>query len=184
MPLDVFEADWQRQWLVERGVEIISEASRHLTDELKARRPEIPRRRLSVTSPRPAHCRGGAPDGGSLQRRRRRRPPAAKLPLRGRGGVPGPEMTGKHPRNTGPMLAGPRCRAKTRSGKPCMSPAASGKKRCAPCSIDSSAEDWVRSVKSAPSRPRLTHPESTHPHLGGAATACGGARPGPPPGAR
>jgi uncharacterized protein with HEPN domain len=29
-------------WLVERGVEIISEASRHLTDELKARRPEIP----------------------------------------------------------------------------------------------------------------------------------------------
>jgi len=42
MPLDVFEADWQRQWLVERGVEIISEASRHLTDELKARHPEIP----------------------------------------------------------------------------------------------------------------------------------------------
>ena len=36
MPLDVFETDWQRQWLVERGVEIISEASRHLTDELKA----------------------------------------------------------------------------------------------------------------------------------------------------
>jgi hypothetical protein len=34
IPLDVFEADWQRQWLVERGVEIISEASRHLTDEL------------------------------------------------------------------------------------------------------------------------------------------------------
>jgi uncharacterized protein with HEPN domain len=28
--LDDFEADWQRQWLVERGVEIISEASRHL----------------------------------------------------------------------------------------------------------------------------------------------------------
>jgi uncharacterized protein with HEPN domain len=34
MPLDVFETDWQRQWLVERGVEIISEASRHLPDEL------------------------------------------------------------------------------------------------------------------------------------------------------
>ena len=32
--LEVFEADWQRQWLVERGVEIISEASRHLTDEM------------------------------------------------------------------------------------------------------------------------------------------------------
>lgn len=41
-PLDVFEIDWQRQWLVERGVEIISEASRHLTAELKARHPEIP----------------------------------------------------------------------------------------------------------------------------------------------
>jgi uncharacterized protein with HEPN domain len=26
--LEAFEADWQRQWLVERGVEIISEARR------------------------------------------------------------------------------------------------------------------------------------------------------------
>jgi uncharacterized protein with HEPN domain len=42
IPLDVFDADWQRQWLVERGVEIISEASRHLPDEMKARHPEIP----------------------------------------------------------------------------------------------------------------------------------------------
>jgi uncharacterized protein with HEPN domain len=41
-PLDVFVNDWQRQWLVERGVEIVSEASRRLTDELKARHPEIP----------------------------------------------------------------------------------------------------------------------------------------------
>jgi len=40
--LEVFEADWQRQWLVERGVEIISEASRHLPHDLKARHPEIP----------------------------------------------------------------------------------------------------------------------------------------------
>jgi uncharacterized protein with HEPN domain len=40
--LEAFEDDWQRQWLVERGVEIISEASRHLPDELKARNPEIP----------------------------------------------------------------------------------------------------------------------------------------------
>jgi uncharacterized protein with HEPN domain len=30
------------QWLAERGVEIISEASRHLPDDLKARNPEIP----------------------------------------------------------------------------------------------------------------------------------------------
>jgi uncharacterized protein with HEPN domain len=42
LPLDVYEADWQRQWLVERGVEIISEASRHLPAELKARHPHIP----------------------------------------------------------------------------------------------------------------------------------------------
>jgi uncharacterized protein with HEPN domain len=40
--LETFENDWQRQWLVERGVEIISEASRHLSDDLKARHPEIP----------------------------------------------------------------------------------------------------------------------------------------------
>ena len=42
MPLEEFEADWQRQWLVERGVEIISEASRRLPDNMKARHPEIP----------------------------------------------------------------------------------------------------------------------------------------------
>jgi uncharacterized protein with HEPN domain len=40
--LEAFENDWQGQWLVERGVEIISEASRHLPDDLKARNPEIP----------------------------------------------------------------------------------------------------------------------------------------------
>ena len=39
-------------------------------------------------------------------------------------------MTGDHPRNTGPMLSSPRCGAKTRSGKPCRSPAVQGKKRC------------------------------------------------------
>ncbi len=40
--LEAFENDWQRQWLVERGVEIVSEASRHLPDDLKTRNPEIP----------------------------------------------------------------------------------------------------------------------------------------------
>ena len=40
--IDAFEADWRKQWLVERGVEIISEASRYLTDEIKARHTEIP----------------------------------------------------------------------------------------------------------------------------------------------
>jgi uncharacterized protein YjcR len=38
-------------------------------------------------------------------------------------------MTG-HLRNTGPMLASPRCGAKTRSGGACRSPAVHGKKRC------------------------------------------------------
>jgi len=37
-----FERDWQRRWVVERGVEIVSEASRRLSDEIKARHPDIP----------------------------------------------------------------------------------------------------------------------------------------------
>jgi uncharacterized protein with HEPN domain len=40
--IEAFEADWRKRWLVERGVEIISEASRHLTEELKGRHPGIP----------------------------------------------------------------------------------------------------------------------------------------------
>ena len=35
-----------------------------------------------------------------------------------------------HARNTGPMLASPRCGAKTRSGGSCRSSAVHGKKRC------------------------------------------------------
>jgi uncharacterized protein with HEPN domain len=42
LSLQEFETDWQRQWLVERGVQIISEASRYLAADLKARHPEIP----------------------------------------------------------------------------------------------------------------------------------------------
>ena len=45
--LETFESDWRRQWLVERGVEIISEASRHLPSGLKARHPEIPWRKVA-----------------------------------------------------------------------------------------------------------------------------------------
>jgi uncharacterized protein with HEPN domain len=40
--LRAFEPDKRKRWLVERGIEIISEASRHLGDELKARHPQIP----------------------------------------------------------------------------------------------------------------------------------------------
>ena len=39
-------------------------------------------------------------------------------------------MTTNYPRNTGPMLSSPRCGAKTRSSKPCKSPAVRGKRRC------------------------------------------------------
>ncbi len=42
LSLEEFEASWEHQWLVERGVQIISEASRHLSAELKTRHPEIP----------------------------------------------------------------------------------------------------------------------------------------------
>jgi len=38
--LDVFEADWRRRRLVERGIEIISEAARRLPDELESASPE------------------------------------------------------------------------------------------------------------------------------------------------
>lgn len=44
---DALEGDWQRQWLIERGLEIISEASRRLPESLKARYPEIPWRKVA-----------------------------------------------------------------------------------------------------------------------------------------
>jgi len=40
--LAAFEADRRKRWLVERGIEIISEASRRLPGEMKARHKEIP----------------------------------------------------------------------------------------------------------------------------------------------
>jgi uncharacterized protein with HEPN domain len=46
-PLEAFESDWESQWLIERGVEIVSEASRHLPPELKARHPEIPWQKIA-----------------------------------------------------------------------------------------------------------------------------------------
>ena len=46
--LETFEQDWEKRWLVERGLEIISEASRHLDDGLKMRRSEIPWSRVAA----------------------------------------------------------------------------------------------------------------------------------------
>jgi uncharacterized protein with HEPN domain len=37
-----FESSWQLRWLVQRAIEIISEASRAIPEELTNRRPEIP----------------------------------------------------------------------------------------------------------------------------------------------
>jgi uncharacterized protein with HEPN domain len=40
--LSAFEADKRKRWLIEPGIEIISEASRHLDEDTKVRHPEIP----------------------------------------------------------------------------------------------------------------------------------------------
>ena len=45
--LDAFEPDRRKRWIVERGIEIISEASRRLPKELKARQPDIPWRKVA-----------------------------------------------------------------------------------------------------------------------------------------
>jgi uncharacterized protein with HEPN domain len=68
--LEAFENDWQRQWLVEGGVEIISEASRHLPDDLKARNPENPMAescgdRQRIASRLREHCRTRAVEVGA-----------------------------------------------------------------------------------------------------------------------
>lgn len=47
LSLEAFEADWQTQWLVQRGIEILSEASRRLPSSLKVRHPEIPWRKVA-----------------------------------------------------------------------------------------------------------------------------------------
>lgn len=46
--LESFEADWEKQWLVQRGLEIISEASRRLAADLKARHPDIPWQKIAA----------------------------------------------------------------------------------------------------------------------------------------
>ncbi len=37
-----FQQSWQLRWIVQRAIEIISEASRAIPDELKRTQPEIP----------------------------------------------------------------------------------------------------------------------------------------------
>ena len=45
--LETFENDWRIRFVVERAFEIISEASRHLPDDVKNRHPEIPWREIA-----------------------------------------------------------------------------------------------------------------------------------------
>ncbi len=40
--LELFRQDWEQQWIVQRGIEIVSEASRRLPDSLKGRYPDLP----------------------------------------------------------------------------------------------------------------------------------------------
>ena len=42
LTIQAFQTERRKQWLVERGLEIISEASRHLPEAMKARHPIIP----------------------------------------------------------------------------------------------------------------------------------------------
>jgi uncharacterized protein with HEPN domain len=43
--METFEADWRKRWLVERGVEIITEASRRLASDIRTARRRSPRLR-------------------------------------------------------------------------------------------------------------------------------------------
>src|ERR1700730_16908414 len=57
------------------------------------------------------------------------------MPADRRSGVPSPrelgaDKTGEAQREKPPMNRAPRCGARTRSGKPCQSPAVRGKRRC------------------------------------------------------
>lgn len=47
LSLDDFRSDWLRRSAVERGIEVISEASRHLDPELTSRHSAVPWRRVA-----------------------------------------------------------------------------------------------------------------------------------------
>ncbi len=45
--LAAFTLDKRKQWLLQRGIEIISEASRRLPEDMKARHPGVPWRKVA-----------------------------------------------------------------------------------------------------------------------------------------
>jgi uncharacterized protein with HEPN domain len=63
---DGFANSWAMQRAVQRGLEIISEASRHVPDELKALAPDIPWRQIAARS---AICSGTNTNGPMSWRR-------------------------------------------------------------------------------------------------------------------
>ncbi|MSP01532.1 MAG: DUF86 domain-containing protein [Acetobacteraceae bacterium] len=53
--LDSFAADRRKRWQIERGLEIVSEASRHLPEDMKARHPDVPWRKVAGIGNVPRH---------------------------------------------------------------------------------------------------------------------------------
>jgi uncharacterized protein with HEPN domain len=45
--IQILENDRRKRWIIERGIEIISEASRRLPEEMKQRHPHIPWRKVA-----------------------------------------------------------------------------------------------------------------------------------------
>ena len=45
--LEAFENDWEKRWLIERAIEIVSEASRHLGDDVRANQGAIPWKKIA-----------------------------------------------------------------------------------------------------------------------------------------
>ncbi len=62
-PLPEFEASWEMRWLVQRGIEIISEASRGIPDAAKDLRPEITWKKVAGIGNVLRHDYAGIADG-------------------------------------------------------------------------------------------------------------------------
>jgi hypothetical protein len=88
-------------------------------------------------------------------------PEAAPIPFRR-----GRKDDGRSSANTGPMLSSLRCGAKTRSGKPCGSPAVSGGKRCR-------MRLWCAGIRGSARQPECAEarPLYARSHRGTSATA-------------